>query len=128
MTKHSKKNGKRGRRLKIKYERDGDNLIIRYATRKLIFDREAVRDLFEELPERANALEIMRTAHKIGLDVDYFKALALIEFFDRDVNYNAHAILHKCSKILIKQDFPLREETRKLFTIERSVIGTPWET
>ena len=121
----SPKKEKKGRR-RFEYERDGDTLILRLGNRSYVFDYETVKEFFEELPKKVSVREAYDIANELGMNVSLHAVLALFEFFDRDVNFDAELMNEGMNKVLVKTDFSLREENRRRLTLEGEVIGRPW--
>lgn len=111
---------------RISYEKDLNMLVIRKGNRRYIFDYDKVKTLFEELPREATVKRACDVAKAIGMDVGYHAMLALFEFFDRDVNFDAELVRNGRQRVLVKEDYSLRDEMRKKLAIEGDTIGRPW--
>ncbi len=105
---------------------DGVLMLKKYNTWHKL-DYEKVKELFEELPEKASPKDALEAADRIGLSLNYTTALMLFEFYDKNVNFDAVAVKDGRRRYLVKQTYSLREENRKKLAVERDVIGTPYE-
>jgi len=114
------------RKSKFEYEKVGDLLIIRKGKRKYVFNYEKVKFFFEDLPPRTYLREACDLAKRYGINSEYHAMLALFEFFDKDVNFDAELVSEGINKVLVKTSYSLRDEHRRKMFIEGEVIGKPW--
>jgi len=111
---------------RMKYAVSDGVLVIKSGNRKGVFDYEAVKELFEEFPHEVTVKDAMQIAKNMGMDLSYYDTLMLFDFYAKNVNFDAEIQKRGKIKVLVKTEYPLRQELSRKIGIEKEVIGTPW--
>jgi len=111
---------------RMKYAVSDGVLIIKSGNRKGVFDYEAIKGLFEEFPPEVTVKDAMRIAKDMGIDLSYYDTLMLFDFYAKNVNFDAEIQKRGKIKVLVKNEYSLRQELSRKLCVEKEVIGTPW--
>ena len=111
---------------RMKYAVSDGVLVIKSGNRKGVFNYEAIKGLFEEFPPEVTVKDAMRIAKDMGIDLSYYDTLMLFDFYAKNVNFDAEIQKRGKIKVLVKTEYPLRQELSRKIGIEKEVIGTPW--
>jgi len=111
---------------RMKYAVSDGVLVIKSGNRKGVFNYEAIKGLFEEFPPEVTVKDAMRIAKDLGIDLSYYDTLMLFDFYAKNVNFDAEIRKRGKIKVLVKTEYPLRQELSRKIGIEKEVIGTPW--
>ena len=111
---------------RMKYAVSDGVLVIKSGNRKGVFNYEAIKGLFEEFPPEVTVKDAMKIAKDMGIDLSYYDTLMLFDFYAKNVNFDAEIRKRGKIKVLVKTEYPLRQELSRKIGIEKEVIGTPW--
>ncbi len=90
------------------------------------FEYNAVKQLYERLPDESYIEDIIKTAEEVKLDITRSVARFFMHIFANYVDFDAELIKDPKDKRrikLVKQNYSLRDETRKRLKQELEVIG-----
>ncbi len=116
---------------KVMYRVENGELIFVYdgnGTRHNLFrvDMQRIYDLYDELPEKADRKAVTDVLERLKVRVPASHVNYLMQFLASYPVFSAELVKEKGRNYLIKKDSRVTEMRDKL-SVEREVIGTPWE-